>query len=400
MRKEIKIILTGKDVIDDFKDKDLSCPICKSNHVIRVGYFFSIKYGVKIQRLKCNKCGKNFHGVPKIMELELEPIYQPQQIPTQEWKEYTEAQRQEKKYLFNILNELFDYINIKQNQNKKGRKDYDYKDIVFCLILKTFTRLSSRRLHSDIVDLKYKGFIKKIPDYTTLSKYFQKSELSELLEGLIKISSRPISEINSLAIDSSGFSTSQFDRWFDIKYNHTKTIRNWIKAHISSDTYTNIITSITITKGTQGDSPQLKPLLEKLENKNVDEVCADKAYSSRNNLSLIVNMGAIPYIPFKSNAREKSYGHSIWRKTFNYFKKNPQEFYEHYHKRSNVETCFHMIKQKFGKELKTKSFESQKNELLLKVLCHNICCLIQEYFTRNIELYYSTQTQKLQIIRN
>ncbi|MCG2782745.1 MAG: transposase [Candidatus Altiarchaeales archaeon] len=57
---------------------------------------------------------------------------------------------------------------------------------------------------------------------------------------------------------------------------------------------------------------------------------------------------------------------------------------EHYHKRSNVETTFMMIKQKFGDGLKSKKFVSQKNELLAKLICHNIVVLIHEMFELGI----------------
>ena len=51
-----------------------------------------------------------------------------------------------------------------------------------------------------------------------------------------------------------------------------------------------------------------------------------------------------------------------------------------YHKRSNVESTFMMIKTKFGDALRSKSRTAQINEALCKVLCHNICCLIQSMF--------------------
>lgn len=51
---------------------------------------------------------------------------------------------------------------------------------------------------------------------------------------------------------------------------------------------------------------------------------------------------------------------------------------EHYHKRSNVETTFHMIKAKFGDMLKSKNHKAQENELLCKVIAHNIVVLIHE----------------------
>jgi transposase len=51
-----------------------------------------------------------------------------------------------------------------------------------------------------------------------------------------------------------------------------------------------------------------------------------------------------------------------------------------YHKRSNVETTFHMIKSKFGDALRSKTTRAMINEALCKVLCHNICCLISAMY--------------------
>ena len=50
----------------------------------------------------------------------------------------------------------------------------------------------------------------------------------------------------------------------------------------------------------------------------------------------------------------------------------------HYHHRSNVETTFSMIKGMFGDALRSRSDTGQVNEILLKVLSHNICVLVQE----------------------
>lgn len=58
----------------------------------------------------------------------------------------------------------------------------------------------------------------------------------------------------------------------------------------------------------------------------------------------------------------------------------PERFLSHYHQRSNVETVFHMVKTKFGDSVKSKNEVAQVNEVLLKFLCHNICCLILAMF--------------------
>ena len=61
-----------------------------------------------------------------------------------------------------------------------------------------------------------------------------------------------------------------------------------------------------------------------------------------------------------------------------------EELNQHYHKRSNVETTFSMIKAKFGSKLRSKSDDAQVNEALCKVLCHNICVVIQSMYELGI----------------
>ncbi len=60
-------------------------------------------------------------------------------------------------------------------------------------------------------------------------------------------------------------------------------------------------------------------------------------------------------------------------------------FRANYHKRSNVETTFSMIKAKFGDALLSKSDTGQMNEALCKVLAHNICCVIGAIHELGIE---------------
>ena len=143
---------------------------------------------------------------------------------------------------------------------------------------------------------------------------------------------------------------------------------------------TNIITGIEISEGFRNDSPQLASLVQQTaENFEVREVSCDRAYSSKVNLKLIEDEGAIPFIPFKKNVTGRRDGGSgTWRKMYHYFMYKHDEFLEHYHKRSNIETTFHMIKTKFKDNLRSKSKTAQINELLCKVLAHNICVVIQE----------------------
>jgi transposase len=65
---------------------------------------------------------------------------------------------------------------------------------------------------------------------------------------------------------------------------------------------------------------------------------------------------------------------------FPYYQMNQEWFMQHYHRRSNVETTFSMVKGKFGERLRGKPQAGQINEVLCKILCHNVCCLIQSMY--------------------
>jgi hypothetical protein len=47
---------------------------------------------------------------------------------------------------------------------------------------------------------------------------------------------------------------------------------------------------------------------------------------------------------------------------------------------SNVETTMSMIKRKFGGSLRSRLFTAQVNEVLCKVLCHNLAVLVHSMF--------------------
>ena len=63
---------------------------------------------------------------------------------------------------------------------------------------------------------------------------------------------------------------------------------------------------------------------------------------------------------------------------FHFFQFQRDEFLAHYHRRSNVESTFSAVKRKFGDSVMSKTDTAMVNEVLCKLLCHNLCCLIQE----------------------
>ena len=110
---------------------------------------------------------------------------------------------------------------------------------------------------------------------------------------------------------------------------------------------------------------------------------ADKQYSSGVNYDAIHSLGADGYIPFRSNTTGAVGG--MFSKAFHFFSLYREDFLQSYHKRSNVESTFGMMKAKFGDSVRSKTDIAMKNEVFCKVLAHNICCLISAFFELGID---------------
>ncbi len=113
------------------------------------------------------------------------------------------------------------------------------------------------------------------------------------------------------------------------------------------------------------------------------EVSADKAYASYDNFDAVANHGGTAYIAFMVSATARLGG--TYGKMFHSYNLNRDDYLAHYHKRSNVESTFSMIKAKFGDSVRSKMDVAMMNEALCKILCHNLCCLIQSTHELGIE---------------
>jgi transposase len=197
----------------------------------------------------------------------------------------------------------------------------------------------------------------------------------------------PLKSIETdFAVDSSGFSTTSYVRWFDVKYGKDEDWHDWIKMHLMCGTSTHIVTSVELSRAKAHDSPYYKPLVDATAKSgfNMQEISADKGYISADNLHTTIAHGAMPYIPFKSNVNIKR-GDDLWKKLFHFYSFKRAEFLMHYHKRSNVETTFSMIKAKFGEKLRCKTETAQINEALCKLLCHNLCVVVQSMYELGVD---------------
>lgn len=303
----------------------------------------------------------------------------------QDWPNYNKAQTQEKRLFLSMLSDLCDGIAEPAREVKRGRPSIPLRDMVFAVAFKVYSTVSTRRFTCDLEDAAEKGYIRKAPHFNSVINKMDDPALTPILKSLIIETSKPLAAVEQdFAGDSSGFTTSRFVKWFDHKYGEVRQQHEWVKIHIMCGVKTNIVTAVEIKDRNAADPKQLPALLKTTaENFTIREISLDKVYASVSNYKAIEEVGATPYIPFKPIHTGRSGG--LFRKMFHLFHAHRDEFMAHYHKRSNVESTFSMIKTKFRDHVRAKTDTGMVNEVLAKLVCHNICCLIHAAFELGIE---------------
>jgi len=303
----------------------------------------------------------------------------------QNWPAYNAAQATEKRRLQVLLHDLVRNLPERERPaNRRGPKPHLVRDCIFAMAFKVYCGLSARRFSCDLLEAHEKGHTTKPIPGAKLTAFFEDPYFTPILKGLIAHSAMPLRAVETcFAIDSSGFGSSRYEKWYDQKYGVTRNKCVWVKTHIACGVKTNVVTAVRILDKDAGDSPQFVPLVEETAQRfTIGEVSADKAYASLENFEAVAGFGGQGYLAFKANATGAVGG--LFEKAFHYFQFNREEYLTRYHQRSNVESTFSAIKRKFGDSVMSRTDTAMANEVLCKVLCHNLTCLIQEQETLGI----------------
>jgi len=364
---------SGNGVYSVVLDDQVSCP-CE-DFVLRLE---PCKHIIAARLVRERDHGGKFTGIV-VDEAPKRPTYK------QNWKAYNAAQSVEKDRLQELLFDLCQGIEEPERIGMRGRKPHTLRDSLFAMAFKVYSTFSSRRFSSDLREAHARGHLSRPLTGLKVAEMMEKPHFTPLLKSLIVQSSLPLRAVETkFAIDSSGFATSKFERWFDHKYGVTRQKGIWVKCHLACGVSTHVVTAVRVLDKDSADSPQFSPLVrDTAEGFTVEEVSADKAYASVENFETVAACGGTGFIAFKSNHTGNAGG--LFAKMFHYFQYRREEFLQHYHRRSNVESVFSMVKRKFGDAVRSRTDTAMENEVLCKILCHNLCVLIQEQHELGIE---------------
>ena len=248
---------------------------------------------------------------------------------------------------------------IPRYNSRFSNKIYDNHQKMIILIFRQRMKMTYREIVKffkfSIVARALVG-ISRVPDHSTLVKFHKRLKVKMLDSFLCK------KKVKTSAIDGSGFETTHMSYHNANAWNRQdkRKHRRYLKISIAICTDSQYVLSQKIRLGPRNDNIDFERVMKDIK---CNYVLADRGYDSRDNRYFVLRkMNAYPHIP-----RRKTSGVTYERLGV------PVKFNEKlYHQRSKVETVFSVIKRKYGSFILSKSFETQKKELLLRLVAYNI----------------------------
>lgn len=298
----------------------------------------------------------------------------------QDWPAYNRAQMAEEQLFPLLLSGLLAPVRDPRPPASVGRPRLPLSDTLFCAILKVHSLLSLRRSYGRFQDARIHRHIRTVPSFVQPSLLFRREDLTSTLHQLIATTARPLSDLERrFAVDATGLRTTSFGAY--CQEAHGPSRQNvWLKLHVIIGVESQIIPGVVVTASNANDAPQFPTLVDaaRAAGFQMEEILGDKGYLSRANMEVAGAVGAIPYIPFKKGSTGAAKGSPLWSRMYRFFLDHREEFEQHYHLRSNVEATFAALKRKLGETLRSKDPIARVNEVLAKVICHNLMVVIHE----------------------
>jgi Transposase DDE domain/SWIM zinc finger len=293
-----------------------------------------------------------------------------------DWPLYNEAQMTEEPRMLELLHQLV--RGIEDPPSRAGRRPHPLRDRVFCCVLKVFSNFGARRFSDRLKEAHKKGFVHAPKHSGSVWSFMEDASMTPILQKLIEVSALPLRGLETVfAVDASVF----LSNWREQERNPSSPIvitepapYAGVKAHAIVGVNTHVAVEVIIDTKMSGDAPKFTSLVQQARDAgfNLQEVCADKAYLSRENLAFVEGLGgATAYIPLKSNTIPGDED-SAWSRLFHRVALDRQKFLDHYHQRSNVEAVFSAVKRKYGFKVRSRTPVAMANEVLCKFLCQNI----------------------------
>jgi transposase len=252
-----------------------------------------------------------------------------------------------------------------------GPKKYTSWQHLKCLFLKEELGLSYRRLMPILSNFG----IKKVPEMSTLKKFSKR--LSQTYKNLLLFWSSRIKDCSVGAIDATGISRTNASHYFVKHILNGKIKKRHIKLSLYVDVKTRKILSARVRSKPRHDVKDVKYLVN---NSPViaDTNLMDKGYDSKEVHDFFRQRGVCSIVPVRKGC------------TKNMYRKQMRDYFDYgqYWQRNIVEAVIGAVKRKYGGSVSTRHERTQKTQIYLRLVLHNLSCAIAQLFHLSRECIY------------
>ena len=252
-----------------------------------------------------------------------------------------------------------------------GNQQYPDLIILSSLTIRQLFRLPLRATQGMIQSLlRLMNTQMKAPDYTTLCRR------SKTLK--IDLSIKPTGLKRHVLVDSTGVRVFGEGEW-KVRQHGLAKRQLWRKLHITIDESDQTILSAKMTRCESLDGNQLPELLEEVKGE-ISQVTGDGAYDKKECYRAVFKRGAKPVFPPQHNAivqrnkHKKEPALNLRDEVIEFMKRghDPEaqrklwKETNHYHRRSLIESMMWRMKTLFGDEIRSRSFQNQCTDLMIR----------------------------------
>jgi hypothetical protein len=261
---------------------------------------------------------------------------------------------------------LLEHWLVKTKTGKRGASlTYSDAAIQLLLMLKAIFRLTNRSVEGFARSvMRSMGLDLPVPDHTQLSRRAAKLD--------VRIPRQARKEPIHLVADSTGLKVYGEGEW-KVRQHGVSKRRTWLKVHLAVDGHAKDVLGVAVTTSNVGDNEVLDSLVSQVEG-DIEQINLDGAYDSREAYEIAAKRGAKLVVPPREGAvpweeehprnaaieRIAEVGLKEWKKESGY------------HRRSIAETSMYRLKQLFGNQLTSRQFETQVNEVHVRVAVMNM----------------------------
>jgi hypothetical protein len=224
--------------------------------------------------------------------------------------------------------------------------------------------------------------------FNRINDYIKDPSLKKYIQELISRLSEPCMQNETcFAIDGTGFKQSNGKRRYKDIRTDKKEKRGYTGLHAICGVNSHIIPYAIVAKGHEHDNKFFKKLVLGTNKKfKIKELYVDSAYLSRENTVFCESLNIKLFVKPKENTITKPLDYSSWKRAITrYYEDQVKEEERRYSLRVNIESAFHMLKTVLSDFTRHKIHNARINEILLRVACHNIRCLVLAYYHGKID---------------